>query len=233
MKLGDVFNKKNSIDIKKFEDFSESQNLVFALSGKIQSQEWNINERIGDIYTLKGLLQSFEHKILLDNVLNDSYYHMENSCFDWFFAKKLGEIEIGSGGRIKKEVLKQFDIQQDVFCFEYSLDQLRKIKIKNRIYSEPVKFPKVIRDFAFIFDNNIKFEEVKNFIDKEGSELLKSFKLFDLFESDTIGSNKKSLAFNLEYYSEERTLTEEEVEKEFKRLITAITNKFNAKLRGM
>jgi phenylalanyl-tRNA synthetase beta subunit len=43
---------------------------------------------------------------------------------------------------------------------------------------------------------------------------------------------KKSLAFNLEYYSEKRTLTEDEVEKEFSRLIKSVTNKFNAKLRG-
>jgi phenylalanyl-tRNA synthetase beta chain len=144
----------------------------------------------------------------------------------------LKDNEIGSGGRISKEVLKQFDIQQDVFAFEYSLDKLKEIKTKNRKYFEPLRFPKVIRDFAFIFDKSVQYDVVENFIVKEGSELLKSVKLFDLFESDSIGNDKKSLAFNLEYYSEERTLTEEEVEKEFDRLISAVTNKFNAKLRG-
>jgi len=230
--IGDVFNKHSDNEIRKFEDFVENQNLIYILSGMIKPKEWNQNERIANVYALKGMLQSFERKILLDNVLNDSYYHSENSCFDLFFAKKLNDKEIGSGGRISKEVLKQFDIQQDVFAFEYSLDELKKIKIENRKYSEPLKFPKVIRDFAFIFDKTIQYEDVENFIRKGGSELLKSVKLFDLFESDSIGKDKKSLAFNLEYYSEERTLTEEEVEKEFNRLIFAVTNKFNAKLRG-
>ena len=230
--IGDVFNKKSTSEIKKFEDFAENQNLILILSGKMRANEWNQNERIVDIYALKGMLQSFERKILLDNVLNDSYYQGENSCFDLFFVKKLHNEEIGSGGRISKEVLKQFDIQQDVFAFEYSIDKLKQIQIQNRKYSEPLKFPKVVRDFAFIFDKKIQYEEIENFIRKEGSELLKSIKLFDLFESDSIGNDKKSLAFNLEYYSEERTLTEDEVEKEFNRLISAVTNKFNAKLRG-
>lgn len=230
--IGNVFIKNSDNDIKNFEDFTEVQNLILILTGKINEQKWNQSEKIADIYALKGMLQSFESKILLDNVLNDSYYHTQNSCFDLFFTKKHGDKEIGNGGRVKKEVLKKFDIQQDVFCFEFSLDELKKIEIKNRKYSEPLKFPKVIRDFAFIFDRYVQYDDVEKFIRKEGSELLKSVKLFDLFENDAIGSDKKSLAFNLEYFSEERTLTEEDVEKEFNRLISAITNKFNAKLRG-
>ena len=230
--IGDIFNKKTSNEIKNFEDFEESQNLIFILSGKIRSKEWDQNEKNADFYTLKGMLQTFERKILLDNVLNDSYYHSENCCFDWLLAKKSRKSEIGRGGRIKKAVLKQFDIQEDVFCFEYLLDELKKIKTEKRKYSEPLKYPKVIRDFAFIFENNVEYDEVEKFIKKEGSELLGSVKLFDQFENESIGMGKKSLAFNLEYYSEKRTLTEDEVEKEFSRLIKSVTNKFNAKLRG-
>ena len=78
----------------------------------------------------------------------------------------------------------------------------------------------------------MEYDEVEKFIKKEGSELSGSVKLFDQFENESIGMGKKSLAFNLEYYSEKRTLTEDEVEKEFSRLIKSVTNKFNAKLRG-
>ena len=70
------------------------------------------------------------------------------------------------------------------------------------------------------------------FRSKSASQLLKSVSLFDLFEKDDIGENKKSMAFNLEYYDFSRTLTEDEVDKDFQNLITLITNKFNATLRG-
>ena len=56
--------------------------------------------------------------------------------------------------------------------------------------------------------------------------------MFDLFESEALGEGNKSMAFSLEYFSNERTLTEEEVEKDFSLLIKAVTGNFNAQLRG-
>ncbi|HRI46654.1 MAG TPA: hypothetical protein PK559_06065 [Ignavibacteriaceae bacterium] len=44
--------------------------------------------------------------------------------------------------------------------------------------------------------------------------------------------DKKSLAFSLEYFNVERTLTDEEVEKDFFGLIEKIKKEFNATLRG-
>ena len=64
------------------------------------------------------------------------------------------------------------------------------------------------------------------------SELLKEVTIFDIFESDDLGLNKKSMAFQLEYFDEKRTLTEEEVEKELSSLVKIVSNKFNAQLRG-
>jgi phenylalanyl-tRNA synthetase beta chain len=61
---------------------------------------------------------------------------------------------------------------------------------------------------------------------------LRSVSLFDLFESDALGEDKKSMAFGLEFFDQKRTLTDEEVEKEFVHLISVVTKKFNAKLRG-
>ena len=75
-------------------------------------------------------------------------------------------------------------------------------------------------------------ETILNHIKREASELLSSVKLFDLYEGAVIGSDKRSLAFSLEYNSSERTLTEAEVEKDFTTLIKSVTQKFNAVLRG-
>lgn len=61
---------------------------------------------------------------------------------------------------------------------------------------------------------------------------MKSVELFDIFESESLGRDKKSMAFTLEYFDESRTLTEDEVEKDFNYLIGEIIKEFNAKLRG-
>jgi phenylalanyl-tRNA synthetase beta chain len=90
----------------------------------------------------------------------------------------------------------------------------------------------VHRDFAFLFEKSINYTSVKDFILTESNVILKNVELFDLFESNEMGKDKKSMAFNLEYYDFERTLTDEEVEKDFQSLISKVENNFNAILRG-
>lgn len=232
--IGDVFNLgegKNSIN--SFEDFTESQRLLILLSGRNSLKEWYSDEDFFDLYSLKGLVDSFLVKFSLDNVLNDVYYASGNEIFDLFIGKTIQNNQIGSGGRVRKNILKQFGIAQNVFAFEFDIEQLKHIKADNKKYSEPLKYPKVVRDFAFILDDSITYEQLRKFIQSKSSELLKSVKLFDVFSNKSLGENKKSLAIQLEYYSIERTLTDEEVEKEWSQLINLIQKEFRAQLRGI
>jgi phenylalanyl-tRNA synthetase beta chain len=230
--LGNIFNQLKDGKIQSFDDFEEKPRLLFAISGKVFEKGWNQEEKLSDFYILKGWINSFLSKISLDNVLNDFYYQDENRIFDITFSKRLGKSEIGTGGKVKQEVLRLFDIEQEVYCFEFDFNALRSVNPKQVAYKEPLKFPKVIRDFAFIFDRDTNFEEVRNYILTSGAGLLKSVDIFDIFESSSLGENKKSMAFTLQFYDENRTLTEAEVEKEFSSLISLIEQRFNAKLRG-
>lgn len=230
--IGNIFNRIAEGEIDSFDKFEERTELLILLTGKKQQREWYSAREDYDFFDLKGVVNSFFNKISLDNVLIDSYNVFQNSIYEYLFTKSFNKRQVALGGQVKKDVLKKFDINQDVFCFEINISELKNIPVKKHKYVEPLKYPRINRDFAFIFDKTISYEEVKNFILKSGSGLLKSVKLFDLFESAELGGNKKSMAFALEYYDTERTLTEEEVEKDFINLINLIKNKFNAVLRG-
>ncbi len=230
--IGDSFTKTADGEIKSFNDFSEKQNLLFVITGNTSSKTWNSEENKSDFYDLKGLVDSFLSKISLDNVLIDSYYSAANVIYDYYLTKNFKEVVLGSGGKLKNEVLKQFDINQDVYGFEFDLTAFKSIESKPKSYKEPLKYPKIIRDFAFVLDKSVKYLDVKEFIKKKSSALLKVISVFDVFESESLGVDKKSLAFTLEYFDENRTLTEDEVEKDFNNLIILITKEFNAQLRG-
>ncbi|MCH7964162.1 MAG: phenylalanine--tRNA ligase subunit beta [Bacteroidetes bacterium] len=231
--IGNVFNLyKGKNTVNSFDDYVEDEQFIFVLTGKKTEREWYSEEKDYDFFDLKGIVNTFMEKISLDNVLNDSYYTIDNSIYDYCFTGNIKDQLIGLGGKVKSSVLKQFDIDQDVFCFEMNLGKLKEITVPEKSYNELLKYPKVVRDFAFIFDKAIKFEEVQNLIQKKGSKLLKDVKVFDIFESIDLGKDKKSMAFQLEYFDEERTLTEEEVEKDFSNLIKLVSKGFNAKLRG-
>lgn len=230
--LGNVFKKNSSGKINSFNDFIENQNLIFVLTGKESEKTWNTSEKMYDFYLLKGILKAFLRKISLDNVLSDLYYTDVNSNFDFYFSKNHDSESIGAGGSVNKSLLDLFGINQAVYCFEFNLDKLKKLQGKTKTFITPQKYPKVIRDFAFVFDDSVKYEDVRGFIIENSSPLLKHVNLFDVFESDSIGSGKKSMAFNLEFFDQNRTLTEDEVEADFNKLIKKVTIKFNAKLRG-
>lgn len=230
--IGTAFNKTAESEITSFNDFTENQRLLFIFSGKEQVKTWNTEEKESDFYLLKGLVDSFLNKISLDNVLIDSYYSTANEIYAYYLTKSFKEVELGRGGKLNNEVLKQFDINQDVYCFEFDLTLFNAIESNAKTYTDPLKYPKIIRDFAFVLDKSVKYLDVKEFIKNKSSNLLKEVSVFDVFESESLGTEKKSLAFTLEYYDANRTLTEDEVEKDFNNLIALITKEFNAQLRG-
>jgi phenylalanyl-tRNA synthetase beta chain len=230
--IGNVFNAINTSEIRDFEDLVENQNLVLVLTGKEQLKSWNAPEKNFDFYSLKSFVDAFLSKISLENFINDSYYSKENEIFIYSYQKLVDNKVIGAGGKIKKQILNLFDIQSDVFLFEFNLSEIKKITLPPLKFVEPLKYPKIVRDFAFIFDKKINFVEIEKFIYSQSVNLLKKVDLFDVFESESIGNKNRSLAFRLEFYDEKRTLTEDEVEKEFSLLIEKITSHFNAKLRS-
>jgi len=230
--IGNVFSKSGN-EIKSFDDISEKRKLLILLTGKKQERTWNSGDIFYNIFDLKGFLNSFFYKFSLDNLLNDSYNSSQKSIYEYQFSKNFNEDVIATGGRISKDVLSLFDIEQDIYGVEIDLDKIFNINTENRKYSEPLKYPKIIRDFAFIFDKSLSYNSVKNFILEQSSGILKEVEIFDIFESKELGADKKSMAFSLEYFDSARTLVDEEVDADFNNLIKKITEKFNAVLRGI
>ena len=229
--IGKVFNGHQN-NINNFSDFEEKKKLLFILTGRKQSRQWYSQEKEYDIYDLKGIINSFLVKFSLDNVLNDSYNSIQNKIYDYQFTINLKDSVFGIGGKLNNNVLNRFDIRQPVYSFEADLSLIDKLLSDRKAFKELLKYPKVLRDFAFLFDKSVKYASVKEFIIEQSSDILKSVELFDIFENIEIGEDKKSMAFSLEYFDFNRTLTDEEVDKDFQSLIKKVITHFNAILRG-
>lgn len=229
--LGSVFNMKEE-ELKTFSSFEEKEKLIIALTGNASEKEWHGEKRSFDFYDLKGIVDFYLEKNSLDYELSDSYNADSNKLFEYGWSKSSNGLKIGEGGKMKKEFLTKFEIEQEVFLFEIDLSSLKTISAKQKKFENLLKFPKAVRDFAFIFDRNFEHEEIIQYIKSESSHILKEIKLFDLYEGKGIDESKKSLAFKLVYFDESRTLTESEIEKDFLNLINKVKTKFNAALRG-
>ncbi len=229
--IGKVFEKISDSEITSFDDFTEKEHLIIALTGKEIETEWYAQDRREDVFDLKGAVYNFLNKLYRATEFKTTY-----DVTDRFTEQSFGITtefgNIGIGGKIKTEFQQLFDINQEVFIAILEVDSLKAILEPQRKFKELLKFPKVYRDIAFVLEKDVESDKVIGVIKEASSKLLHQIKLFDIFQSDSLGKDKKSLAFQLEYYDSSRTLTEDEVDKEFRKIIQTVEKTFGAQLRG-
>lgn len=66
---------------------------------------------------------------------------------------------------------------------------------------------------------------------KEGGELLREVKFYDLYHGKNIDNDLKSVTFNLVFQVADRTLKDKEVDKRMLAIHEVLKNDLNAKLR--
>ena len=119
--------------------------------------------------------------------------------------------------------------------FEICLDYIRASKQKIKDSKSEYKFSdfqKSERDFAFIINKNFKSQELVNIIKSVDDKLIKSVRVFDVFEGENIPEGKKSIAVNVTIQSEEKTLNENDLENINKLIISSVESKSGAKIRS-
>jgi phenylalanyl-tRNA synthetase beta chain len=134
--------------------------------------------------------------------------------------------------KVAQDRLSLFDIKQEVYYADIHWDLWAKAAAAARIkYSEVPKFPAVNRDLAIVIDKQVTYQQVQDVTAQLKIAELKSFGLFDIFESEKLGQDKKSYALNYTFQLQDRTLTDNETEDLMKKLSDAYKNKLNALIR--
>jgi len=229
--IGDVMSSDLENKFSSFDEVSEETNLLICAAGKVENTEWYAPEKQYDFFDLKGYFNELISALRLKNPLSLIRTESDDN-FELRFEISGKSGIFGIGGKLSKKLCDSFEINIPVFLFEISVNKLENEPKSEKSYSELLKYPKVIRDFAVVLDKNIIVEKVIEVIKNSASSLLKNIKLFDIFEGESIGEGNKSLAFELEFYEYSRTLVDTEIDEEFWKIIGSVKRHFNAKLRG-
>lgn len=228
--IGKTFRKTKSKSTF-IEGYLEKEWLCVALTGRRYPENWSDQQQEIDFYDIKGLCEEMIEYLRFESIEfkpNETEQPVFTSnSLDVFYKKK----HLGSLGEVKNEMLSKFDIEQNVFILLLDLDEVYSIDRPNPKYSPVAPYPSVLRDLAFVVDRSINAADILKIIENKGGKLLKSVKIFDVYEGKSIEKGKKSIAFSLSYSSPDRTLVEKEVEDSIKKIIKAIENKFKATLR--
>jgi len=208
----------------------ERLKLEIALGGRKTPAFWGEKEKQTDFYDLKGILEDLLYELKIEGI---NFSPKVSNLFteEVSFELQSQDQVLGSLGKVNEEILKLFEIEQEVFLAELDFQTLSELIPPAGFFTPLPKFPRVERDISILVDEAILSSELEKIIRESGGELVEKIYLFDLYRGAQVPIGKKSLAFAIWYCSEEKTLTDEEVEKVHKRIIEGLKTGFGAELR--
>ena len=226
--------KRNNHDVSIFEigkgfskrdgQYFEQNKLAVLMSGNISN---GLYEEKVDFYHIKGVLENLFNSLGYANryTLNTSNLPREYHPFSSASIDLNGNL-VGYIGKIHPNETKK-----DVYILELDLDKIKDVKPTKIQFKEISKYPSVIKDIAFIVQEDVTNEELVKAIKQFGGKHLIEVSLFDVYRGESIDSDKKSMAYNLTFQNQDKTLTDEEVMELFERIINGVTKKFKCSLR--
>jgi len=167
--------------------------------------------------------------------LNLGYSLQENSEIDLLHPARnakvlVGDVEVGFVGELHPALQNNFGIESRTSILELNLDKLLNVWVEKDNYKRLSQYPSVLRDVALLVDKKNSNLELLNTI-QSVSDLITSVELFDVFESDKIGKDKKSMAYHITYQSNEKTLETEEVERVHEKVLEKLKKSVGAEVR--
>ena len=159
------------------------------------------------------------------------------ACTDARFAKgcaaklTIGGKEAGFLGKVNDKLTKGMRLSAPLFAAVFQADVLLEAETEKILYKDLPTFPSTSRDVAFLAPLTLENSTVIDFIRKANVKFLTDVKIFDIFQGEQLGEGKKSMAYSLTFRCDDRTLTDDEVNKEHEKLREKLASSLGVELR--
>jgi phenylalanyl-tRNA synthetase beta chain len=189
--------------------FAEPHRLAGIAAGALAPRSWRGGGEAADFFALKGVLEGLAGQLGVElgfAPAEEPFLHPGRAA-----AVSIGDVAAGWLGEVHPLVCRNWDIDAAV-AFELDLAPLLgAATVGEESYEDVTTFPAVYQDLAVVVPAETPASEVRAAVMAGGGELLHAAEVFDLYEGEQLGEGRKSLALNLEFRAEDRTLTDEEV----------------------
>lgn len=213
---------------------TELQNLAIACCGEYNGLAFKQISYKADYYLMKGFVETIfknlgveESRYKLVRVdQNDTNYHPGRSAYIM-----IGKEIVGVIGNIHPLMEKKYNVK-DVYVVELNLTTLLNLKTSKVKFVDIPMYPSVSRDIALVMDKDVATYDVCRKIIQASKQLVKETKIFDVYEGEHIGANKKSVAINLIFQDPKGTLEENTINAVMEKILESVSKEFNAVLRA-
>lgn len=209
--------------------YHEKDHLCIYITGNKTVNSWGSNPQSADIYYLKGIVARILQLTGIDNI---SWRVISDNKLEHALQVLVKDQPVVTAGNVKKTELNRFDIKQSVLFASFDWKEL---EVKPEGHSIQLReLPKqlsVYRDIAMIVPKSLQYGTIEKTLKDMRLYKLKKIRLFDVFESEKLGPEKKSLAIRLTFLDEEKTLTDTEIDTMMNKLMSMLEKDLNAEIR--
>ncbi len=222
--IGHTFSKG---DGKWIKGIDERQKLLIGLGGVKQTEHWSSKETGYTFADLRKIIDALLNKLRL---AGKSAIEFKDEKLK---VSSKGKV-IAVAGKVEQSLLKEFDIETDMYTAEFDLGVLAEIceKLPPVRYEAVPKFPSFEFDLAVVVAKSVPAGDLLEHIQKNSGKALEDVDIFDVFEGKPLEDSEKSLAFRLRFRDKDKTLAIQDVQPVIEKLIKGLEKSFNAVLRG-
>ncbi|MBK9176984.1 MAG: phenylalanine--tRNA ligase subunit beta [Flavobacteriales bacterium] len=209
----------------------ETETLAITLTGRRWRESWRAADRAVEHADLQEEVESLLARLGLLEAANwhPAHHPLVDDCAE---LKIHGRI-MGFAGCVNSKELKRADVNPPVFHAELNEQALLDAcRAATMAYAEVPRFPSVRRDLSLLLDEAVRFADLERIATQAERKLLREVGLFDVYQGDKLPAGKKSYAISFVLRDEEKTLTDEQVDKAMGRIRAALEKEAGAQLRG-
>ena len=218
-------------ELPVIEQPDEVLKLAGLVTGRRNPMGWNQDNTLVDFYDIKGIVEELLANLSISKYTVEAGEHYAMHPGKTAVFKKGREV-IATFGEVHPAVAEAFGISQKMYIFEMDILTLMKYAAANFHYASLPKYPAISRDLAVLVDEAVEAGAIEKTIAKNAGKHFKEVCLFDVYTGKQIEAGKKSLAFTMQFQSNDKTLTDAEADEAFQNILAAVQKEFQAELRA-
>ncbi len=233
--FGNVYAKdpaKESTPERPLAPYTERMELALWITGNKADATWNAPAMENSVYEMRGVVDALLRRLGIDP---QTLTAVQGE--DEIFSAKINLMSrqgncVAALGLVRRKLLHAFDIEQPVVyaCMDWKtvFGMARKNVVE---FTDLPKTQGVDRDLALLVDRAVKFADIEAAARKAGGKLLKSVRLFDVYEGDKLPAGKKSYAVSMVLQDPEKTLNDKQIEAIMNKIVGSLKHTVGAELR--
>ncbi|MFP4064423.1 MAG: phenylalanine--tRNA ligase subunit beta [Bacteroidales bacterium] len=214
------------------EAYSERLVLGLFMSGRRQPENWHEPFPATDFFDLKNAVFAVLQRLGTDKDGLRVKQQEGPAPFAYSMDVFAENDRVATLGMLDKKTVQRFDLKDEVFYAVIEWEALLPLlAAQELLYEEVPRYPGVRRDLALLVDREVSFAEVERIACETEKKLLRDVNLFDVYQDEKLGRNKKSYAVSFTLLDKGKTLRDKEVDKVMNKLARAYEKKLGASIR--